>query len=186
VISGEGGSSSWQAAVNVAQTILNRAYNYWTCWDNTCTHWWINRGHIPWDQITEEQLLALLLYIVSEPYAGSDGVMYPAYNAWGAPYPHPQAGVTGDAFTGIRNMVANILANPGLAPNDAPVLLNMNGRIFSPLDPIRNNTSVIFFGSASADAWGENGPRGWVAFDAWTAGDISYKQYYGTMPINPP
>jgi RHS repeat-associated protein len=177
VIFGEGGSSLYQAGVNVTQTILNRAYNYWTC--RNCLHSWINPGHIPWERITEEQLLALLLFIVSEPYLGSDGVLYPAYNAWGAPYPHPQTGeYGGEVFSAIVTMLGNILDNPGLTPSAAPVVLTVDGRSYRPPSAIQDNTAVMYYGAASNTAWGDSQPPGWVAFDAWTDGVIIYTQYY--------
>jgi hypothetical protein len=57
-----------------------------------------------------------VLYIVSEPYVGNDGAEYPAYNAWGAPYPHPTTGAAGRLWDDIKRAIVNMISSAGKAP----------------------------------------------------------------------
>jgi hypothetical protein len=121
VVFGEGGSINNQIAANVLQTILNRAHLYWDCWRfASCTvaeHKAINaQSRIPWEEITPQQLLALLLYIVSEPYVGGNGNLYASYNAWGDDYSHPARGPGSREWADQRTAVQNLIDSRGQSP----------------------------------------------------------------------
>ena len=160
--------------------------NYWICIEQTCAHSSINGiSRIPWEDITFEQLTQLLLYILSEPYQGSDGVSYPSYNAYGAAVTHPQqGGFNYDLWAGIKSMVKDLLANPGLPPNQAPIVLQYYGVTYTPLDAIQNNSAVMYYASGVRVNFPE--PAGWVARDIFTVNGVEWIQWYGTQPINPP
>jgi RHS repeat-associated protein len=168
-IFGEGGALSDQAAANIFQTILNRAFIYWTQ-----HHAGINPDNIPWGQISKEQLAKLVLFILSEPYNGSDGNQYPAYNAWGVALTH-----RGEFWPSIRTAVGYILFRPGLPPHRAH--LSING--VEPEPTIRNNVNVIYYGASTDRNWRPSVP--WVAVDELPPGSPQLWQYYGIFPIDP-
>jgi RHS repeat-associated protein len=166
-IFGEGGSLSKQAAANVLQTILNRAYIYWTT-----HHAGINSGNLPWEEIDGSQLTDLLLFILSEPYWGSDGKQYPSYNAWGTPEPR-YMGYWKDIHTAVKNLVIH----PGIPPSQAVIVGGVLPNYF-----IRNNVNVIYYGASSDKEWK---PSSYLVVDAIPENYAVIWQYYGTNPINP-
>jgi RHS repeat-associated protein len=133
-IAGEGGSLSAQAAADILQTLLNRAYLYWTS-----HHEGINPYNRTWASITEDELTALLLFILSEPYTGKNGEEYPAFNAWGTPQSS-----NFNWFNDIQTGVADLLATPRAMPraDHAQILI---GEV-SPNSEVRN-LSVLYFAS---------------------------------------
>ncbi|MCI0580500.1 MAG: RHS repeat-associated core domain-containing protein, partial [Chloroflexi bacterium] len=178
VVYGEGGSISLQMAANVLQTLLNRAYNYWTC-----TECGYNPDQIPWEDITPEQLTALLLYIASQPYIGNDGNQYPAYNAWNSAYERGKG-----YWNDIREAIVNLINSAGQDP------ITVGG--IAPYAAISGNRAVIYYGAGPMLA----APPGAVGYDEYmtpyydgpyTDADrqlivsIAWRQYYSTSAFDP-
>jgi len=71
-------------SANVMQVVLNRLAPILA-----------NRGIDP-EALTREEYGQVLIYLMAQPYEGSDGQLYPAFNAFGAPVDHPGQGEPGD------------------------------------------------------------------------------------------
>jgi hypothetical protein len=171
-IYGEGGSLSSDAAANVLQVAINRAYVYWTCWEMGCSHSSINgNSKIPWASITTDQLKRLLLYVLSEPY-GSEA----AFNAWTEPYPHH-----GSFWPDVVIAVETILDNPGIHPSQTAIQVGNS----SPASEIRSNQNVLYYVSSGDPMWRPSSP--YVHTDAlpsWPPGSAVRWQYYGIYVMN--
>ncbi len=166
---GEGGVGSSQAAANIMQIILNRAYVDWTCWETGCSHSYINgSSQIPWEDITQEQLVKMMLFVLSEPY-GEEA----AFNAWTEPEPHYSTGTT--YWTDVNNAVVDLIESPVVVPWESDI--SVGG--VPPADPIRDNPNVQYY--VSYPPGGGSPTEETVAQDALPGGRI---QYYGQYPMD--
>jgi hypothetical protein len=187
VVFGEGGSISLQTAANVIQTVQNRAYLAWTCAARKCgslTWTPINPGKIPWEQITAGQFRDLVLYIMSDAYMGTNGVAYPAYNAWSIPRNSKaiENGADSGFIESIRQSVEVWLVDgPGKLPISAPILIRDPwGRLWTPNLAIRN-MNVMYYYATSNELSIDYAHR-----DVFQLGvfEPTLFQYYGTFPIH--
>jgi hypothetical protein len=182
---GPSGARSYRDAIriaaNVIQTLLNRAYNYWTCWQSNCAHSWINgKSRTPWEDITAEQLTRLLLFILSESYPGGDGQDYPAYNAWSAPKIIPTTGGAKEVWGAIKAAVQDILAHPG-ADLLSVVKIPYEDKMWYPNGNLLNR-DVMYYGYKEGGF--DPRPPGVVWCDE-VFRDEKDDQCYGIRPINP-
>jgi len=175
VVFGEGGSIADRIAANVLQTILNRARLYWDCWKlSGCTvaaHKAINaQSQVPWEKITSQQLLALLLYIVSEPYVGGDGNLYATYNAWGDDYPHPARGPGSREWANQRAAVQSLIDFRGQSPI----------RVGNALPALAVQSSDVLFYAVRPST---DKPRNAVYGDDYRVGGVTCTQWYTTGAV---
>lgn len=157
---------SLEMAANVLQTLQNKAKIYWDCWkqatDVCSSHRWINgKSQIAWEDITQEQYVALLLFILSEDDKQGHG--WPAYNAWRAPQPHE-----GDNWNRIQDAVSDLVTNAG---QSRVAIRGMDDKPIYPNSAIENNVNVYRFMS------GTGLPTN-LPFVEWDEAGGRYQWYY--------
>jgi hypothetical protein len=183
MVYGEGGLSSSQAAANILQTLHNRAFTAFTCAPNCINDDWnrINPSGVPWEDITQDQFLRLVLFLSGEEYYNSSGMPVAQYVAWRTRLDYQFINSNSIAYgiwTGIGAGADTWLATgAGVTSQNAPIVV---GGIV-PAVPLRDPAVMFYY---SFDEMVNPPDSVWLDIVPIGEHDARY-QYYFTYPYHP-